>query len=39
MKAEYIALSTSMQDLIPFQTLVDEVKTVLGASNCHVMCI
>ena len=39
MEAEDIALSTTIQDLIPLQTLVDEVKTVLGASNCHVMCI
>ena len=37
MEAKYIAQSTTVHDLIPLQTLVDEVKTVLGAGNlpCH----
>ena len=32
MEAEYIALSTAMHDMIPLQTLVNEVKTILGAN-------
>ena len=30
MEAEYIALSTAMQDLIPLQTLVSEVHGIIG---------
>ena len=33
MEAEYISLSTAMRDLIPLQTLVDEVKDLIGAST------
>ena len=33
MEAEYISLSMAMQDLIPLQTLVDEVKDLIGAST------
>ena len=33
MEAEYISLSMTMQDLIPLRTLVDEVKTLIGAST------
>ena len=32
MEAEYISLSTTMRDLIPLRTLVDEVKDLIGAS-------
>ena len=32
MEAEYIALSTAMQDLIPLQTLVSEVHAIIGGS-------
>ena len=33
MEAEYISLSMAMRDLIPPQTLVDEVKDLIGAST------
>ena len=32
MEAEYISLSTAMQDLIPLRSLVDEVKDLIGDS-------
>ena len=32
MEAEYIALSTAMQDLIPLQTLFSEVHAIIGGS-------
>ena len=31
MEAEYIALSTTMHDLIPLRTLVDEIKELMNA--------
>ena len=36
MEAEYISLSMSMQNLFPLQTLVAEVKDLIGALCCHV---
>ena len=32
MEAEYVALGTAMQDLIPLQTLVSEVHGIIGGS-------